>query len=208
MAARNQGLHAPAEAGSERRELGPLPEWRLDDLYPGMDSPAFVADMARASESARAFATAHRGRLAESLAGGGGGLAGAIGEYEALQDLLGRLMSYASLTYAGDTTDPARAKFYGDAQARITDIAGELLFFELEINRLDDPTLDRAMAAGALAHWRPWLEDIRKEKPHQLADEIEQLFLEKSVTGAAAWNRLFDETMSGLRFDFEGESLT
>ena len=208
MAARYQGLYAPADAAAERRDLGPLPEWRLEDLYPGMDSPAFVADMARASESARAFATAHRGRLAESLAGGGDGLAGAIGEYEALQDVMGRLMSYASLTYAGDTTDPARAKFYGDAQARITDIAGDLLFFELEINRLDDAALDRAMSAGSLAHWRPWLEDIRKEKPHQLADEIEQLFLEKSVTGVAAWNRLFDETVASLRFRIGEEELT
>ena len=64
------------------------------------------------------------------------------------------------------------------------------------------------MATPTLGRYRPWLEDIRKEKPHQLADEIEQLFLEKSVSGAAAWNRLFDETMSALRFDFEGESLT
>jgi len=208
MAARYQGLYAPADAAAERRDLGPLPEWRLEDLYPGMDSPAFAADMARASESAKAFAAAHRGRLAESLAGGGDGLAGAIGEYEALQDVMGRLMSYASLTYAGDTTDPARAKFYGDAQARITDIAGDLLFFELEINRLDDAALDRAMSAGSLAHWRPWLEDIRKEKPHQLADEIEQLFLEKSVTGVAAWNRLFDETVASLRFRIGEEELT
>jgi oligoendopeptidase F len=63
------------------------------------------------------------------------------------------------------------------------------------------------MAASALGRYRPWLEDVRKEKPHQLADDIEQLFLEKSVSGAAAWNRLFDDTMSSLRFDFEGESL-
>jgi oligoendopeptidase F len=208
MAAHYQRLYASADAAAERRDLGPLPEWRLEDLYPAMDSPSFAADMARASEGAKAFATAHRGRLAESLAGGGDTLARAIGEYEALQDVMGRLMSYASLTYAGDTTDPARAKFYGDAQARITDIAGDLLFFELEINRLDDPTLDRAMAAGALAHWRPWLEDIRKEKPHQLADEIEQLFLEKSVTGVAAWNRLFDETVASLRFKIGEEELT
>jgi len=208
MAARYQGLYAPADAAAERRDLGPLPEWRLEDLYPAMDSPAFAADMARASESAKAFATAHRGRLAESLAGGGDALARAIGEYEALQDVMGRLMSYASLTYAGDTTDPARAKFYGDAQSRITDIAGDLLFFELEINRLDDAALDRAMSAGSLAHWRPWLEDIRKEKPHQLADEIEQLFLEKSVTGVAAWNRLFDETVASLRFRIGEEELT
>ena len=102
----------------------------------------------------------------------------------------------------------ARAKFYGDAQERVTALAGDLLFFELELNRLDDARLEAAMATPALGHYRPWLEDIRKEKPHQLADDIEQLFLEKSVSGAAAWNRLFDETMAALRFDFEGESLT
>jgi oligoendopeptidase F len=187
-------------------DLGALPEWRLDHLYPGMDSPEFAADLARAADQAKAFASAHKGQLAARLTEGG--LAGAIRDYEALQDLLGRLMSYASLTYAGDTTDPARAKFYGDAQERVTEIAGDLLFFELELNRLDDSALDAAMAGGPLAHYRPWLEDIRKEKPHQLADEIEQLFLEKSVTGAAAWNRLFDETIASLRFEIAGETLT
>jgi len=187
-------------------ELGALPEWRLDHLYPSMESSAFAADLARASEDAKAFASARKGRLADLLASGG--LAEAVRDYEALQDLMGRLMSYASLTYAGDTTDSKRAKFYGDAQERVTEIAGDLLFFELELNRLDDEALDRAMASGPLAHYRPWLEDIRKEKPHQLADEIEQLFLEKSVSGVAAWNRLFDETVASLRFEIDGESLS
>ncbi len=100
------------------------------------------------------------------------------------------------------------AKFYADAQERVTALAGDLLFFELELNRIDDSKLNAAMAAPALGHYRPWLEDIRKEKPHQLADDLERLFLDKSVSAAAAWNRLFDDTMASLRFDFEGESLT
>ena len=174
----------------------------------GHELSQFAADLARAGDNARAFAAARKGRLADLLAQGGEALADAIREYEALQDLMGRLMSYASLTYAGDTMDPARAKFYGDAQERVTEIAGDLLFFELELNRLDDSALARATASGTLAHYRPWLEDIRKEKPHQLADDIEQLFLEKSVTGVAAWNRLFDETVASLRFEVDGESLT
>jgi oligoendopeptidase F len=197
-----------ADLKSPEPDLGELPQWRLEHLYPSMDSPAFATDMAKAGEAAKAFAAAHKGSLAEGLKDGGASLARAIREYEALQDLMGRLMSYASLTYAGDTADPARAKFYGDAQGRVTEIAGDLLFFELELNRLDDAALDAAMAAGPLAHWRPWLEDIRKEKPHQLADEIEQLFLEKSVSGAAAWNRLFDETVASLRFKVGEEELT
>jgi oligoendopeptidase F len=191
-------------------DLGALPEWRLDDLYSGMDSPAFAADSQQAVGKAKSFAATYRGKLEALARGEGAGekLGAAVKAYEALQDLIGRIISYAGLVYAGDTSDPARAKFYGDVQQKVTDIAGDLLFFELELNRLDDALVEAALAAPALAHYRPWLEDIRRERPHQLGDEIEQLFLEKSVSGAAAWNRLFDETISALRFKFEGEELT
>jgi oligoendopeptidase F len=190
--------------------LGALPQWRLEDLYESMQSPRFAADLERARREAKEFAAAWRGKLGGIAASGEAGerLADAVKGYEALQDLIGRVTSYASLLYASDTSDASRAKFYGDVNERVTELAGDLLFFELELNRIDDAKLEAAMATPALGRYRPWLEDIRKEKPHQLPDEIEQLFLEKSVSGAAAWNRLFDETMSALRFDFEGESLT
>ena len=191
-------------------DLGQLPEWRLDDLYEGMDSPRFAADLERARREAHEFAETYRGKLI-ALADrpeGGEALAAAVSAYESLQDLTGRVMAYASLIYASDTSDPARAKFHGDTQERVTALAGDLLFFELELNRIDDARLEALMATPALGHYRPWLDDIRKEKPHQLPDDLERLFLEKSVSGAAAWNRLFDDTMAALRFDFEGESLT
>jgi oligoendopeptidase F len=191
-------------------DLGALPEWRLQDLYEGMESASFAADLERAEQEAKLFAEAYRGKIAEIAAKPDAGetLAVAVKAYESLQDLTGRIMAYASLLYASDTSNPAIAKFYGDAQERVTALAGDVLFFELELNRLDDSKLNSAMAAAALGHHRPWLEDIRKEKPHQLADELERLFLDKSVSAAAAWNRLFDDTMAALRFDFEGESLT
>ena len=191
-------------------DLGALPEWRLQDLYEGMDSASFGADLERAEKEAKLFAEAYRGKLA-ALADrhdAGETLAAAVRGYESLQDLTGRIMAYASLLYASDTSNPTIAKFYGDAQERVTALAGDVLFFELELNRLDDAKLNGAMAGRALGHFRPWLEDIRKERPHQLADDLERLFLDKSVSAAAAWNRLFDDTMAALRFDFEGESLT
>jgi oligoendopeptidase F len=195
---------------ADAASLGALPQWRLDDLYEGMDSPRFAADMRRAEADARSFAASCQGKLAEIARGPAAGerLYETVRAYESLQDLMGRIMSYASLLYAGDSGDVARAKFYGDAQEKVTELAGELLFFELELNRLDDALLDAAMRDSPLAHYRPWLEDIRKERPHQLSDEIEQLFLEKSVSGVAAWNRLFDETIASLRFSYEGEELT
>ena len=130
--------------------------------------------------------------------GAGEALAEAVKRYEALDDTLGRLISYASLVYAGNTTDPVRAKFYGDMQERITAASLHLLFFTLELNRIDDAALDAAMADPALGHYRPWIEDVRKEKPYQLEDRVEELFHEKSVTGYSAWNRQYDETIAGL----------
>ncbi len=181
--------------------LAGLPEWDLGDLYAGIDDPRVVSDLDQADAESRAFEETYKGKLsalAESLQGPA--LAQAVKRYEALDDLIGRIISYAGLIHAGHTVDPARAKFYGDVQDRITAASTHLLFFVLELNRLDDHKLAAAMADTTLAHYRPWLEDIRKEKPYQLEDRIEQLFHEKSATAYSAWNRLFDETIASLRF--------
>ncbi len=198
------------KAQTQESALGAMPEWRLEHLYPAMDSAAFAADLKRSAEEAAAFAEAYRGKLADLLAAedGAARLHEAIRRYEALEDLMGRVMSYAGLIYAGDTTDPRRGKFYGDAQEKMTAASSDLLFFTLELNRIDDATLDAAMLKEPLAHYAPWLTDIRQEKPYQLDDKLEQLFLEKSVVGRGAWNRLFDETIAALRFEVDGEKLT
>ncbi|HVY56782.1 MAG TPA: M3 family oligoendopeptidase, partial [Xanthobacteraceae bacterium] len=189
--------------------LGALPEWNLSDLYASIDAPEVKRDLERADSECIAFEDTYKGKLAELARGpeAGRALAEAVRRYEAIDDLIGRLASYAGLVYAGDTTDTARAKFYGDVQERITAASSHLLFFTLELNRIDDALLDAAMNDPALGHYRPWIEDVRKEKPYQLEDRVEQLFHEKSITGHGAWNRLFDETIAGLRFDVAGKSL-
>ena len=203
-----------AKVSSPRKSMktpnfGALPEWNLNDLYPGLDSPEVNRDLEQADGECAAFEQEFKGRLAALAAGEGGGraLAIAVKRYEAIDDRLGRLISYASLIYAGNTADPVRAKFYGDVQERITAASLHLLFFTLELNRIDDVQLEVAMRDAALGHYRPWIEDVRKEKPYQLEDRVEELFHEKSVTGYSAWNRLFDETIAGLRFKVAGKSL-
>lgn len=201
--------HSISPTGVRQAELGALPEWNLVDLYPAIDSEEFRNDLAKAEAECRDLAETYRGKL-ETLARGEDAtttLGVAVKRYEAVEDLLGRLMSYAGLVYSGDTTDPVRAKFYGDTQERLTAASSDLLFFGLELNRIDDEVMDKAMADGPLAHYRPWIEDLRKDKPYQLDDKTEKLFHEKSVTGRAAWNRLFDETIASLRFQVRGEEL-
>ena len=136
-----------------------------------------------------------------------GGLPGAVKRYEAIDDLAGRLGSYAGLVHAGDSVDPAISKFYGDVSERLTNASVHLLFFALELNRIDDAVIEHAMSTAELAHYRPWIEDLRKDKPYQLEDRIEQLFHEKSQSGYAAWNRLFDQTISCLRFKVSAKEL-
>ncbi len=202
--------HATAAASAAKTaDLGQLPEWKLSDLYESMDSPAFAADIAKALADCKSFAANWQGKLAGLAAGPDASekLAEAVRAYEAIDDLLGKIISYAGLLYAADTSDPARMKFYGDAQEKITDATSDLLFFTLELNRIDDDVLNAASAKAPLSHWKPWLEDIRREKPYQLDDKIEQLFHEKSITGRNAWNRLFDETLAGLRFRIGDQDL-
>jgi oligoendopeptidase F len=199
----------PSKATAEASDLGVLPEWNLADLYRSIDAPEFKRDLERAETECVAFEKAYKGRLAELAAGSHGGqsLAEPVRRYEAIEDLLGRLLSYAMLVYTGNTADPKIAKFYGDVQERVTAISLHLLFFALELNRIDDALIERAMADPALGHYRPWIEDLRKEKPYQLEDRIEQLFHEKSVSASSAWNRLFDETIASLRFKVDGQEL-
>jgi oligoendopeptidase F len=192
-----------------KNALGSLPEWNLDDLYRGLDDPAIKRDLDRADAECLAFEEAYKGKLAQlaRTADAGAALAEAVRRYEAIDDLIGKIGSYASLLHAGDTVDPARTKFYGDVQERMTAASIHLLFFTLELNRIDDALLDAAIANPALGHYRPWLEDVRRYRPYQLEDRVEELFHEKSVTTYSAWNRLFDSTIAKLRFKVLGKTL-
>jgi oligoendopeptidase F len=191
---------APAHA-----DLGALPEWDLKDLYPGRDSPPLEADLKKAAEDAKAFRLRFQGQLAEI---DGAALGQAVASYESIQEVLGRIMSYAQLVHAGNMTDPEIGRFYQTMQERVTDISTELLFFTLELNRLEEGVIAEKLKAPALAKYRPWLRDLRAFRPHQLSDEVEQILHEKQIAGRSAWIRLFDESMAHLRFPLDGRELT
>jgi len=190
-------------------KTGKLPEWNLADLYAGIDAPEVTRDLEQMDVDCVAFETDYKGKLAEHAAREEGGtwLAEAVKRYEAIDDLAGRLASFAGLVHAGDSVDPAISKFYGDVSERLTAASTHLLFFALELNRIDDAVIETAMQTPELGHYRPWIEDLRKDKPYQLEDRIEQLFHEKSQTGYSAWNRLFDQTISSLRFKVAAKEL-
>ncbi len=194
----------PIAGGTE--DLGSLPEWDLSHLYAGPDDAQLAADLDGAEQTARQFGQKLAGAIATL---DGDALAAAIARYETIDETLSRVMSYAYLVYAADVADSARGRFLQSCQERVTQISSHLLFFTLEMNRLDQTHVDERVAeSAALKRYAPWLRDIRATAPHQLSDELERLLHEKAVAGRSAWVRLFDETIASLRFPVGEETLT
>jgi oligoendopeptidase F len=191
---------------SEAMNPQSLPTWDLSDLYLAPDSARLQADLVEAEASARAFKDRYTGKLATSL---GSELAVAIKEYERIEETLGRIMSYAQLLFSSDNTNAVYGQFYQTMSERVTDIGSHLIFFTLELNRVDDATVERELQSdAAFERYRPWLRDLRVFRSHQLSDEVEELLHDKDVTGQSAWSRLFDETVAGMRIPVGNEALT
>ena len=191
------------DANAASGGLGNLPDWDLSDLYPAPDAPEFSQDMAWLETACTDFAARYEGKLATLDAAA---MLDCVHAYEAIDIVAGRLMSFAGLRYYQNTMDSERAKFMADAQDKVTDYTTALVFFSLEFNRLDEEHLARLMVANAdLARYRPVFDRLRAMRPYQLSDELEKFLHDQSTVGAAAWNRLFDETMAGLMFDVAGE---
>ncbi|NQW00091.1 MAG: M3 family oligoendopeptidase [Rhodospirillales bacterium] len=182
-----------------------LPTWNLDDLYTSPEAPELEADLVDAERQSEAFQEKYAGRLA---ALSGAELGKAVASFETILDKLFRVMSYAQLLHAGDMGNADIGRFYQTLQERVTGITTLTLFFTLEINHIEDARLSEQLADAGLQHYAPWIQITRAQRPHQLADELEKLLHEKSVTGGAAWSRLFDETMADMRFDVAGKELT
>ena len=192
---------ANATAGGS---LGPLPDWDLSDLYKAEDAPDLKRDMGWLERECAAFAADYEGRLATLDRAA---MLACIRRYERIEQVSGRVMSFAGLRYYQNTMDGGRAKFMSDCQDRITTFTTPLVFFSLEFNRIEDAAYEATFAADPeIARYKPAFDRMRAMRPHQLSDELERFLHDQSVVGASAWNKLFDETMAGLTFEVAGEA--
>ena len=193
-----------ANAEPATRDLGDLPEWDLTDLYTSEDAPELKRDLDWLEKACAEFAADYEGKLATLDAKG---LLDCVLRDERINTIAGRIMSYAGLRYYQQTVDAARAKFLSDMQEKITNFTTPLVFFSLELNRLEDGVLQAHFDANAdLARYKPIFDRIRKMKPYQLSDELEKFLHDLGVVGDA-WEKLFDETIAGLEFDVAGEEM-
>jgi oligoendopeptidase F len=178
--------------------------WDLSVFYAAVDDPAIDADMQHVEQMIDDFSTKYRGRVARLTATE---MHQAYSELEAIHDRSGRLSSFASLTYAAATDNPQ----YGALLQKVTEfnarIGQKLVFFDLEWNEADDEIAQKLLDDPALGQYRHYLEAERRFKPYQLSEIEEQLLMDKAVTGRSAWSRFFQQLVSSMRLDYEGEQL-
>lgn len=152
--------------------MGNLPEWNLTDLYAGEDDPKLAQDLEWFETEAQSFAADYEGKLADLSAAD---LLKSIQRSEKMDNIAGRIMSYAGLRYYQKTTDAARAKFMSDNQERIINGSAALVFYWLEFNQISDEAYSAALTENAdLARYKPVLDRRRAMRPYQLSDELEK----------------------------------
>ncbi len=182
------------------------PSWNLDDLYKGIEDPKIQHDLESSKKDSLDFSKKYETNVAALSAEA---LAKAIQEYEALGETLGRLGSFAGLVFAQDMTDKKGVSFYQRTQESLIAIGSNFLFFTLEINEIPDTILEKYFKESkALARYKPWIDNIRTFKKHQLPKDMEKILHEKSGPSCSNWVRLYDETFSELRFPFDKKKLT
>jgi oligoendopeptidase F len=169
--------------------------WDLEPLLDGAGEGGVELRLEEALTRAQAFAERYAGKLAEL---DGAGLAEAMRELGAIYELVGRVGTYAGLRFSTDTADPANGALLQLVQERETAIETRLLFFELEWAALSDERAEKLLAGGDLDFCRHHLRNVRRYREHLLSEPEEKILAEKSLTGASAWARLFEELTSAL----------
>ncbi len=180
-------------------------QWRLEDLYCGKDDPALDVDMQWAAAAAEQFAAKYRSGL-EHL--DGGGMADAMLALQEIRQRLARVGSYRYLSYVTHSDEPLHGAAIQQYQEQATAIENRLVFFDIAWNQLEESRVSALLEDLELAPWAHLLRRWRLYGQHLLSEGEEQILAEKRVTGRSLWERLFDETLTDLRFSLRGKMLT
>lgn len=180
-----------------------LPAWNLGDLYDGIKDKRIAADLEKYRVFCQEFAAEYKGRLEEL---DGAEIAAALKAYEKNSEIGSRVGGFAYLNMVTQMKNQAAVAFYQNISEKLTDYSKPLIFLSLEINRLPAEKIESWLKNPEAAFYKPWLERVRRFKPYELSEAVEEVLLEKSMTSSSAWVRLYEETSSKLQYTVDGEN--
>lgn len=185
-----------------------LPRWDLSDFYHSINDPQIEKDFVEITHLITLFKQDYETKITPGNPFTGKELLQAIERLEIIEEKLGKILSFAYLSYATQLNNPDTLKFFQKAQELATQLSSDLIFFTLNLNTISQDIFDYCYQDHPpLRRFKSWIENVRLYKDHQLSPDLERLLHEKSITGRNAWIRLYDETLAQIRFDFQDESL-
>jgi oligoendopeptidase F len=174
--------------------------WDLSPLMLGGADTAAVLGQGALSLAA-AFSDSHRTRIASYDAGQ---ILAAIRELERVHEAVTAAYTFASLRFDADTRPPEHGALLSQMEETTAQVDALTMFFDLEWIAIEDARAAELLASVELAPYAHLLRVLRRSKPHRLSEPEERMLTEKSVSGAEAWRRLFDEQISGLEVELDG----
>ena len=180
-----------------------LPAWDLSDLYQGIDDERITRDMENYRDFCINFADQYKGKLAQL---DNQEMLKALKDYEKNSLLISRVGGFAYLNMVTQMKNQSAVAFYQNISEKLTDYSKPLIFLSLEINQLPEEKIQQWLSDEQLAFYKPWFERLRRFKPYELSEPIEEVLLEKSMTSSSAWVRLYEETSSRLEYKVDGKS--
>ncbi len=179
-----------------------LPAWDLSDLYSGIDDENIKKDIKKLQELCVSFAKDYKGKIATLDTPD---FLNSLQRYEEIDIIGGRLMEYAFLQMCTRMEDPSAMGFYQNTNEQVIEASKPTIFYTLEINKLNDEQLAKYLQNPQVAYYTPWLQMLRKFKKYELSEELEEFIADKSITSSDAWERLYEETCSKLRYTIDGQ---
>lgn len=195
-------MHAKEQIQDKTKES--LPLWDLRDFYEGINSPQINKDFGLLELKADEFTKNYRTKIKQLS---GEQLYQAVKEYETMQDLIGKLHSYAFLSYVTAVNEPELQAFLKNTESKINDITSKIIFFTLELNLLSDHEIEEKLNFEQLQFYKPWIRDIRVWRKYQLSEPEEKILHEKWLTSTNAWVTFFDQYCAKLQFKLNGKKL-
>ena len=192
------------QENNNKESYGKLPIWNLNDLYSSPNSKKLRDDFILLEDLVKKFSV-YKGNVSSLKTND---FTIAIKEFEKISDLSGKISSYSQLYHSQNLLDSKRSEFYQNTNDKLTKIFSKILFFTLEINKIDDSKLNIFFSDKIISSYESWIKDLQVFKDHELSDPIEQLINEKSITGNNAWVRFFDEVEANISCEVDGKDLS
>ena len=182
-----------------------LPVWDLSEIYKDIKDPKIKTDLKKIKKSSDNFLNKWKGKIKDLNSSD---FLLCIETYQEICENIHRVGTHSNLIFATNMENPEVSRYNSSVSDEFTEIFSSLIFFTLELSKVDDKTINAWMSDNKSNKWKPYLTVLRKRNPYLLDPLVEEILIEKSATGRSAWVRLFDETSASLRFPFKEKELS